>query len=32
MHQGRVHKEGFPKAPFARPKTPGLAQFVSGSG
>jgi ABC-type histidine transport system ATPase subunit len=30
MHGGRVHVEGPPKARFAGPKTPELAQFVSG--
>jgi polar amino acid transport system ATP-binding protein len=30
MHQGRVHEEGAPKALFARPGTPELAQFVGG--
>ncbi len=30
MHHGRVHEEGAPKALFAEPKTPELAQFVSG--
>jgi polar amino acid transport system ATP-binding protein len=29
MHHGRVHEEGPPKALFAGPKTPELAQFVS---
>ena len=28
MHQGRVHEEGAPKALFADPSTPELAQFV----
>ena len=32
MHQGRVHEEGSPKTLFAWPKTPELAQFVSGLG
>jgi polar amino acid transport system ATP-binding protein len=32
MHQGRVHEEGPPKTLFAGPKTPELAQFVSGLG
>ncbi|MFG1464129.1 amino acid ABC transporter ATP-binding protein [Xanthobacter sp. DSM 24535] len=31
MHQGRVHEEGAPKALFANPQTPELAQFVTGS-
>ena len=30
MHQGRVHEEGPPKALFAAPGTPELAQFVGG--
>ena len=30
MHGGRVHEEGLPKALFAGPNTPELAQFVSG--
>jgi polar amino acid transport system ATP-binding protein len=30
MHQGRVHEEGPPKALFAAPQTPELAQFVGG--
>jgi polar amino acid transport system ATP-binding protein len=30
MHQGRVHEEGSPKTLFAQPRTPELAQFVSG--
>lgn len=30
MHAGRVHEEGPPKELFAAPKTPELAQFVSG--
>jgi polar amino acid transport system ATP-binding protein len=30
MHQGRVHEEGPPKALFASPQTPELAQFVGG--
>ncbi|HET9395218.1 MAG TPA: histidine/lysine/arginine/ornithine ABC transporter ATP-binding protein, partial [Nitrospiraceae bacterium] len=30
MHQGRVHEEGPPKALFAKPSTPELAQFVGG--
>jgi polar amino acid transport system ATP-binding protein len=30
MHQGRVHEEGPPKALFAAPSTPELAQFVGG--
>jgi polar amino acid transport system ATP-binding protein len=28
MHQGRVHEEGPPKALFAAPSTPELAQFI----
>ncbi|MFG1422726.1 amino acid ABC transporter ATP-binding protein [Roseixanthobacter liquoris] len=31
MHQGRVHEEGAPKALFANPQTPELAQFVTGA-
>jgi len=30
MRRGRVQEEGQPKALFAAPKTPELAQFVGG--
>lgn len=28
MHQGRVHEIGPPEEVFARPRTPGLRQFI----